>query len=119
MDFLYTSMLLIHILCWAFMLGGWLATMKKPGLVKGFPHAAATALVTGVIMMGLKIMDDADINHMKLGIKLLINLVIVVLAFMAQKKADDAPKGLITAIGGLTVLNIIIALFVSGAHGLS
>lgn len=118
MDFLYNAVLFVHLLCWAFMIGSWAATMKKPGLPKGFPHAAATALVTGVAMMGLKIMEDADINHMKLGIKLLVNLVIVVLAFMAQKKGDDASKPLINTIGGLTVINIVIALFISGAHGL-
>lgn len=120
MDFLYNVFLLIHILCWAFMLGGWLVTMKKPGLLKGFPHAALTALVTGIVMVALKEMADGDaqINHMKIGIKLLINLVIVVLAFRAQKKGADAPAGLITTIGGLTVINIVVALFVSGAHGL-
>ena len=119
MDFLYNAILFVHILCWAFMLGSWAATMKQPGLPKGFPHAALTALVTGAILMGLKIMDDADINHMKLGIKMLINLVIVVLAFMAQKKGDQASKALVNTVGGLTVLHIVIALFVSGAHGLS
>ena len=120
MNIVYNIFLLLHILSWAFMLGGWLATMKKPGLLKAFPHAALTALVTGLTMFVLKEMADGDAqtNHMKIGIKLLINLVIVVLAFIAQKKGADAPKGLITAIGGLTVVNIIVAVFVSGAHGL-
>lgn len=120
MDFLYNAFLLIHILSWAFMLGSWLATMNKPGLAKGFPHAALTALVTGLTMFVLKEMEDGDaqVSHMKIGIKLLVNLVVVVLAFRAQKKGADAPKGLITAIGGLTIVNIIVAVFVSGAHGL-
>lgn len=120
MNFLYNVFLLIHILSWAFMLGGWLATMKKPGLLKAFPHAALTALVTGLTMFVLTEMADGDaqVSHMKIGIKLLINLVIVVLAFVAQKKGTDAPKGLITAIGALTIVNIVVALFVSGAHSL-
>lgn len=116
MDFLYVALLFLHLVSWAIIVGAWIATMKKPGLYKGIPHAALTALVTGILMVGIAEMGDADINHMKIGIKLLINVVVVVLAFMAKKKGDDAPRGLITSIGALTVLNIVIALFVSGRH---
>lgn len=116
MDILYVALLFLHLVSWAIILGGWLATMKKPGLYAGIPHAALTALVTGILMVGVAEMNGADMDHMKIGIKLLVNLVIVVLAFMAKKKGDDAPKGLVTSIGALTVVNILIALFVSGRH---
>lgn len=116
MDFLYVALLFIHLVAWAIVLGGWIATMNKPGLYVGIPHAALTALITGILMVGVAEMGDAQLNHMKIGVKLLVNLVVVVLAFRAKKLGDDAPKGLITSVGALTVLNIAIALFWSGRH---
>lgn len=116
MDFLYVALLFLHLVSWAIILGAWIATMKKPGLYKGIPHAALTAFVTGVLMVGVAEMGGADMNHMKIGIKLLISLVIVVLAFVAKKKGEEAPRALITSIGVLTVINVLIALFVSGRH---
>lgn len=116
MEFLYNLMLFLHLVSWAIILGGWIATMKKPGLYAGIPHAALTALVTGILMVGLSEMNDGSPNHMKIGIKLLITVAVVVLAFMAKKKGDDAPRSWITAIGALTVVNIAIALFWSGRH---
>lgn len=116
MNFLYVALLFLHLVSWAIVLGGWIATIKKPGLYKGIPHAALTALVTGVLMVGIAEMGDGTVNHMKIGIKLLINLVVVVLAFRARKAGDDAPRALITTIGVLTVVNIALALFWGGRH---
>jgi hypothetical protein len=116
MDTLYVALLFLHLVSWAIVLGAWIATIKKPGLYVGIPHAALSALVTGLLMVGIAEMGDGDVNHMKIGIKLVINLAIVVLAFAAKKKGEDAPRALITSIGALAVVNILIALFVSGSH---
>lgn len=115
MDFVYQALLFLHLLSWAIILGGWIATMKKPGLYRGIPHAALTALLTGLLMVGVAEMgSDADVNHMKIGIKTLVTVVVVVLAFRAKKQGDNAPRGLINTIGGLTVLNIALAIFFAG-----
>ena len=48
---------------------------------------------------------------MKVGIKLLLLLVITALAWVNRKK-ESVPVGVWGAIGGLTIANIIIAVFV-------
>ncbi|WP_435299475.1 hypothetical protein [Timonella sp. A28] len=114
MDILYVAVLFLHFVSWALILGGWLATIRTPGLYAGIPHAALTALVTGVLLVGIAEMQDLTVNHMKIGVKLLITVIIVVLAFVAKKKADQASPPLINTIGALTVLNIALALFWTG-----
>ncbi|WP_029068886.1 hypothetical protein [Jonesia quinghaiensis] len=119
MDVVYQALLFLHLLSWAIILGGWIATMRKPGLYRGVPHAALTALVTGLLMVGVAEMgSDAELNHMKIGIKTLITVVIVVLAFRAKKQGDNAPRALITSIGVLTVVNVALAIFFAGRHTL-
>ena len=116
MDFLYNVFLFLHLVAWAIILGGWIATMRKPGLYKGIPHAALTALVTGLLMVGVAEMSDGHVNNTKIGIKLVITLVIVILAFKGKKMGERAPRALVMSIGALTVVNILIALFFSGRH---
>ena len=48
---------------------------------------------------------------MKIGIKLLILLVITVLAW-ANRKKESVPTGVWAIIGGLTIVNIVVAVFV-------
>ena len=55
--------------------------------------------------------DDEDVNHVKIGIKLLILLVITLLAWVNRKK-ESVPAGVWATIGVLTIVNIVIAVFV-------
>jgi hypothetical protein len=55
--------------------------------------------------------EKEELNHVKIGIKLLIVIVIAVLAFIGKKK--PAPQvGLWATIGLLTLANIVVAVFV-------
>lgn len=113
MDIVYNILLVLHLIGWAIVLGGWLATIKEPGVYKGTLHGALTALVTGVAMMGIwsaGLLDRSwEPNNIKLGVKLLIALGIVVMAIIAKRKGDQAGKGLKNAIGGATIVNICLA----------
>lgn len=121
MDFLYNVFVLLHFVGWAIVLGGYLASLRTPGLYRGIFHGAATALVAGIVMMGLIESGTAgpeQFDRAKLTVKLLVALVITVLAFLARRqgrKADNGTgavdPGLKHAIGGLTLLNIVVAVF--------
>lgn len=53
-----------------------------------------------------------ELNHMKIGIKLLVAVVILVLAIVGLKKEKQNPGStgaLAHTIGGLGILNVIIA----------
>ena len=77
MDLVYKIFLILHLLSWAMILGGVIVSLKEPRLVKGTTHAALTALVTGLLLVGIKEMGDGSLNHMKIGIKTLVTIAVV------------------------------------------
>ena len=76
----------------------------------GILHASLTALVAGVVMVGLhnSVKPDEELNHIKVGIKFIILLVILVLGYTNVKK-QELSKNVWVAMLGLTVTNIVIA----------
>jgi hypothetical protein len=75
-------------------------------------HGALTQLVTGLALVGIaEAALDADVDHMKVGIKLLILLVITGLVW-ANRKKEAVSTGIWAAIGGLTIANVVIAVLV-------
>lgn len=79
-------------------------------LSAGVMHTAATALLAGLVMVGTysSAKPDETLDHTKVGIKLVVVLVILVLSYMNAKKSELKKNTWLTLIG-LTVLNILIA----------
>lgn len=122
MEFLYNLFTVLHFVGWAIVFGGYLASLRSPGLYRGVFHGAATALVAGIAMVGVAEMsgmwDDGGPSMAKIGVKLGVALVIAVLAFVAQRqgrKADNGTgavsPGIKHSIGALTLANIVVAVF--------
>ena len=120
MEFLYNVFVLLHFVGWAIVLGGYIASMRAPGLYRGVFHGAATALVAGVVMMGLIESGsvDNDVDRAKLTVKLVVALVIAVLAFLARRqgaKRDNGTgpvaPGIKHGVGAFTLINIVVAVF--------
>ncbi len=76
----------------------------------GILHAGLTALVAGIVMVGLhnSVEPDEELNHIKVGVKFIILLVILVLGYTNVKK-QELSKNVWVAMLGLTVTNIVIA----------
>ena len=76
----------------------------------GVMHAGLTALIAGVVMVGLhnSVKPDEELNHTKVGIKLVVLIVILALGYKHVKK-PVLPKNVWLTMTGLTVLNIVIA----------
>ncbi|WP_435738840.1 hypothetical protein V5D56_09885 [Cellulosimicrobium sp. PMB13] len=120
MEFLYNVFVALHFVGWAIVLGGYLASLRSPGLYQGVFHGALTALVAGIAMVGI---GEASVwpegggpDMAKIGVKLVVALVIAVLAFVAKRQAAKASDGAVApgvkhAIGGLTLVNILVAVF--------
>ena len=84
---------------------------KKPRkLNPGVLHAGLTALIAGIVMVGLhdSVKPDEPLNHTKVGIKFLVLVVILALGYKNVKKPELSKNGWLTMLG-LTVLNIVIA----------
>jgi hypothetical protein len=108
-------LLVLHLLGMAAVIGGFLVQMKAPRkrVEAGMLHGALTALVTGVLLTGLLEMRVDDLGasfHAKVGVKLVVVLVITVLAWR-RRKAESVSTGEWGAIGGLAILNTVIAVF--------
>ena len=112
MEILYNLLVFLHIVGAAMIVGIWIGNMKKPTVHPRQFDGAALQVITGVIMMGLIPAMDLDANYVKLGIKLVIALVVLVLAFIGRRKykaGQPISAGLAHSVGGLALLNVAIA----------
>lgn len=58
--------------------------------------------------------DGSGINHMKIGVKLVVLLAIILSAVIGRRKTKRegaAPVGLAHSVGGLTLVNVALAVF--------
>ncbi|QHC25879.1 hypothetical protein [Streptomyces sp. GS7] len=113
MDVVINIFVALHIIGIAALLGGFLTQMKAMGagtarFVPGMLHGALTMLVTGVALVGLNQMQDHPVNNIKIGIKMAVLVVILALVYV-KRDEEKIAKPLFGAVGGLTMLNIFIA----------
>ena len=92
----------------ALLLHQWNKSPRK--LNPGVLHAGLTALIAGVVMVGLhdSVKPDEPLNNTKVGIKFLVLVVILALGYKNVKK-PELPKNVWLTMIGLTIFNIIIA----------
>ena len=111
MSVLHTVVLVLHLLALAAVVVGLLR--QVPAEAKGVDalvaHGATTQLVTGLLLVGVLEADDGDVDHVKIGVKLLVSLAVVGLAH-ANRRKPSIPTGLFWGLLGLEVLNVVIAL---------
>jgi len=119
-EFILHSLVVLHFIGLASLLGGFLTQMKAMGkglavIVPAMVHGAWTMLLTGILMVGVRewmamMAWDDELNHMKIGLKLLIVTVILILVIHYKKKQTVSAK-VFGAIGLLTILNVVLAVF--------
>lgn len=112
MDLLFSLLLFFHVLGTAALVGGWLATFKKPTVLQWQHIGAWVQLVTGLLLVVVLEMGDGAVNHMKIGIKLVILIAVLVAAIIGRRRvARDEPvsKGIAHAVGGLSLINVALA----------
>ncbi len=85
-----------------------------PALVWG----ARAQLLTGIVLVGLLEMGDEPVNHVKIGVKLLVAIAVAACAEIAASKArkneGERPQ-LVQAAGWLAVLNAAVAVLWTSA----
>ncbi|WP_323794168.1 hypothetical protein [Nocardioides sp.] len=117
METLRLILLIVHILGFAALIGG-LLVQAGPGEKKinsAMRDGVGTAFVAGLALVGVLESGDDPVNHAKIGVKLLIGLVLLVL-IMANSRKTSIPKGLWAGLLGLTILNVCIAVLWSPVH---
>ncbi|WP_372593662.1 hypothetical protein [Actinotalea sp.] len=112
MEIVKNLALVLHFVGLASLLGGFLLQMS--GATKRIDpamfHGALTMLVTGLALVGIDEALDDPVNNTKIAVKLIVLVVITVLVVLNRKK-PSIPVGLWAAIGGLTLLNVTLAVF--------
>lgn len=108
MEIVKGLLVVLHLIGWALVLGGVATRMRKPEISSGVWHGVLTALVTGLLLVGINEMGEDPVNHVKVGIKLIVALVLTVLIWRGRKQ-ESVTTGYLGMIAGLTVLNIGVA----------
>ncbi|MFN8077806.1 MAG: hypothetical protein U0Q15_20635 [Kineosporiaceae bacterium] len=113
MEFVYDLLVIVHLIGMAAVVGSWMSVVRSPRVVPGMVHGALTQVVSGLALVGLResgvVDDEGDLDHAKIGVKLLVALVVAGLAWVNRKRADAVPPVVVHAIGGLALLNVVIA----------
>lgn len=122
MEIAMTILLFLHIVSIAMVFGMWAGNFKRAIVLPGQFHASILALLTGFAMYFIQMSHHAQLNHMAIGIKMLLAIIICVAAFMGQKKykagqasgSIEAGRNIALShtVGGLALVNIALAMFI-------
>lgn len=117
MEILRLVLLFVHILGFAALIGGLLVQAREPqkSVNAAMRDGAGTAFLAGLLLVGVLEAGDGDVNHVKIGVKFAVGLVILVLV-MANIRKPSIPQGLYVGLLALSVLNVALAVFWSPTH---
>lgn len=120
METLRLILLFVHVLGFAALIGGLLAQAGtgEKRVNAAMRDGAGTAFLAGLALVGVLSAGDQEPNNAKVGVKLLIGLVVLVLV-TANVRKPSIPQGLWAGLLALSVLNVAIAIFWSPAHSWS
>lgn len=108
---LYDILIVLHLLFMAALIGGYAVAATQGGASNPvMVWGARMQLLTGAALMGTAIAMDLQIDHMWLGIKLVVALAVVALCEIgtAKQKRGEAASTLVHGAGGLALVNFLI-----------
>jgi hypothetical protein len=113
-------LVVLHLVGMAALLGGFLVQIKAlraktAEILPAMVHGAWTSFVTGLLLVGVREWELAmgggtDLDHSKIAIKTVIVLVVLTLV-MLKRKQKPVSGSVLGTIGGLTFLNVVLAVF--------
>jgi hypothetical protein len=110
-EIVYELLVVVHFLGLAALIGGWLVQIRAPQrrVLPAMLHGALTQVVTGVLLVGIASTALAeDLDYAKITTKLVVALVVAVLCW-ANRRKEAIPAGVYLLIGGLAVVNVLVA----------
>jgi hypothetical protein len=120
MQIVATVLVILHFIGLAYLLGSFLVQVKdiakgKGRVLRGMVDGSLLQLITGLALTGIYSagLVDEEVNNAKIAVKLVVLLVIVVLVFVFRKR-EIAPSWVLWSIGGLTTLNVVLAVAWTG-----
>lgn len=114
------SLVVLHLIGLSALLGGFLVQIKAlkaktAEILPAMIHGAWTALITGILLVGVRQWELAldageELDHIKIAVKSIIAAVIVTLVMINRKK-KPVSGALLSTIGALTLTNVVLAVF--------
>jgi hypothetical protein len=106
----YQILVLLHLIGFAALFGGILVQLrsKEPEVNAAMLHGSLTLLITGLALVTLQELGPDPVNHIKIGIKLAIAAILVLLV-VKNRKFASIPRGLWGLLGVLTIANAAVA----------
>ena len=117
MEILRLVLLFVHILGFAALLGGLLTQVAAPEkrVLPVMRDGVGTAFVAGLFLVGVLEAGDGPVDHVKIGVKFAVGLVLLALV-MANLRKPRIPDGLFWGLLALSVANVAVAVFWSPVH---
>ncbi|MFC5747474.1 hypothetical protein [Actinomadura rugatobispora] len=115
MEFVRLLLLFFHFVGLAVLIGGFLAQLPAVREGRARPatamlHGALTQVVTGVALVGVaQGALDKEVDNAKIGVKLLVALIILVLILVGRRRPLSTP--VFMTIGALALVNVGVAVF--------
>lgn len=112
MDIVYNLLVVVHLLGMAYLVSGvvvrWVGNAEPAGRIMLWGSSAQ--VVTGLALAGIASagLIAGEVNHMKLGVKLVVAVAVLLLAHIIWRR-PDAGKNVFYGLTGATALNIVIA----------
>jgi uncharacterized membrane protein len=121
MQILATVLVILHFIGLSFLLGSFLVQVKDIArgtgrVIRGMIDGSLLQLITGLALTGIYsagLVEGEDVNNAKIAVKLIVLVIIVALVFLFRKR-EIAPSWALWSIGGLTVLNVVLAVAWTG-----
>jgi hypothetical protein len=110
MQLAYQILVLLHLIGFAALFGGIIVQLrsKEPEVNAAMLHGSLTLLITGLALVTLQELGPDPVNHIKIGIKLAITAILVLLV-VKNRKFASIPRGLWGLLGVLTIANAAVA----------
>lgn len=117
METLRLVLLFLHLLGFAALFGGLVVQARdaEKRVNPAMRDGAGTAFLAGLLLVGVLEAGDPAVDHVKVGVKFAIGLVILVLV-MANTRKPSIPQGLYLGLLLLSTVNVGVAVFWSPAH---
>ena len=113
MEALEAVLVFAHLLGMAAIVGGYFSGLRNvpKRLSAGAVHGTLLQLLTGLLLVGIAEMGTEPVNHAKIGIKLAIAVVLMLITW-PRRRDREVPSGTFHAVGILAITNVAVAVFV-------
>ena len=110
MDITERLLVLVHLLGFASLVGGWLVQARSPApeVNAAMLHGAWIELVSGAGLVLLLVLGREPIAYGQLSVKLGVTLLLVLLVF-ANRRFSSIPRGLWVLLGLMALINTGVA----------